>query len=542
MGGSDQYMFRQVALRDRRLIHLAACAAATVAHTWPLASAPATWSRMDNADTALNAWALAWVAHVLPRAPLELFNANIFFPEPRTLAFSEHMVVQGVLGLPFFAGGLSAAVVYNILLMVGFTWSAYAMTRVVTRWSGDNAAGLMAGLAYAFNAHSLVRLTHMQALHVQFLPLALAALHDLRETPRRRNAALLACWCTLQALTSNYLLVMTAIAILAAVVALPECWRRPDGRQRLVLLCVAAVLSSLALAPFLWPYAVARSAQGLVRSVDEVASYAAQSSDYLSTAARLHYATWSYRFSLNTTPLFPGITVLVFATLAVLRTPGLRHPVVRSLVAVALAGIVVSFGMRLPGYRWLYDHIPLLQGIRATVRIGWLALFALSALAGLGMAGLSKTMAARHRHALAAVAIALVTAESLRAPIGYVPLEPIPGIYAHVATLPQSAVLVEVPVPPRAMFHLNGPYMLASTTHFRRLVNGYSGFRPASYVRNAELARSLPEPNAIDGLRRLGVTHIVVHGRPELAQRLKASGEAFLLAEVDNDRLFALFR
>ena len=63
-------------------------------HTWPLASGLGTWSRMDNADTALNAWIVAWVAHQLPVAPLALFDANIFYPEPRTLAFSEHMTVQ----------------------------------------------------------------------------------------------------------------------------------------------------------------------------------------------------------------------------------------------------------------------------------------------------------------------------------------------------------------------------------------------------------------------------------------------------------------
>nr|MBA3885268.1 hypothetical protein [Acidobacteriota bacterium] len=34
-----------------------------VFHTWPLASAPGTLSRHDNADALLNEWAVAWVAH-----------------------------------------------------------------------------------------------------------------------------------------------------------------------------------------------------------------------------------------------------------------------------------------------------------------------------------------------------------------------------------------------------------------------------------------------------------------------------------------------
>ena len=34
----------------------------------------------DDGDPLLNAWALAWVAHQLPRAPAHIFDANIFYP------------------------------------------------------------------------------------------------------------------------------------------------------------------------------------------------------------------------------------------------------------------------------------------------------------------------------------------------------------------------------------------------------------------------------------------------------------------------------
>ena len=175
-----------MALRNRRLAQLALFATLAVAHTWPLVTGLASLSRTDNADTALNAWILAWVAHQLPLAPLQLFDANIFYPEPRTLAFSEHMVVQGVMGLPLFALGLSAVTVYNLLVIVGFATSGLAMTIVVERWTGSARAGLVAGIAYAFNAHTLVRFGHMQALHVQFLPFAVAALHDLVDRPAWR--------------------------------------------------------------------------------------------------------------------------------------------------------------------------------------------------------------------------------------------------------------------------------------------------------------------------------------------------------------------
>lgn len=79
-----------MALRDHRLAaaRLIVCLALAVVHTWPLALAPGRLSRHDNADTMLNEWIVAWVVHQAPRDPAALFDANIFFPERRTLAFS----------------------------------------------------------------------------------------------------------------------------------------------------------------------------------------------------------------------------------------------------------------------------------------------------------------------------------------------------------------------------------------------------------------------------------------------------------------------
>ncbi len=139
------------------------------------------------------------------------------------------------MGVPLFALGWSAVTVYNVLVLAGFALSGLAMAIVVERWTGSRRAGIVAGLAYAFNAHTLVRFGHMQALHVQFLPLALDALHDLVDRPDWGAAPRLAAWCALQSLTSNYLLVMTALAMLvsaaAGAVGLDRS-RRPAPRRR----------------------------------------------------------------------------------------------------------------------------------------------------------------------------------------------------------------------------------------------------------------------------------------------------------------------
>ena len=79
---------------------LAACVLLTVAQTWPLASNPGYHSRTDTSDYNLNVWAVDWVARTLPADPLHMFDANIFHPQRLTLAYSEPLILQGVLAMP----------------------------------------------------------------------------------------------------------------------------------------------------------------------------------------------------------------------------------------------------------------------------------------------------------------------------------------------------------------------------------------------------------------------------------------------------------
>ena len=166
----------------------------------------------------------------------------------------------------------------------------------------------------------------------------------------RRSAVLLAGAFALQALCSDYLLVFAAFALVgAALVRGPEWWQPHSARARTALL-VAAAISVAAVGPFLWPYYEVSRDQGLVRSVSEVARYSAGWRDYLTTGGRLHYALWSHNFFEHHTALFPGLTALALAGLAILKGDAWRDPRARMALAFGAAGLVLSFGPTLPEY------------------------------------------------------------------------------------------------------------------------------------------------------------------------------------------------
>lgn len=142
-------------LRAPRMVALVVFALLACLHTWPLATNPAHLSRTDNGDALLNMWAVAWVAHQLPRNPLHLFDANIFHPERLTLAYSEAMIVQGVLSLPIGAAGGSPVLAFNLVLLAGFALTGWAFCLLIHRWTGSWAAGYTTGSLAAFNSHVL---------------------------------------------------------------------------------------------------------------------------------------------------------------------------------------------------------------------------------------------------------------------------------------------------------------------------------------------------------------------------------------------------
>ena len=181
------------------------------------------------------------------------------------------------------------------------------------------------------------------------------------------------------------------------------------------------------------------------------------------------------------------------------------------LVAIAAVGVVLSLGTRTPVYGWFYELFPPARGLRAAARFGNLFLLGTAALGGIGLAQLVRRVPPTRAAWIAVVVIALANAESLRAPFRYTPFQGIPTIYSHLATAPGRVVLVEVPFyPPQAIFE-NATYVLNSTAHFRPLMNGYSGYVPASYAAYAEQFRDFPQPDAIRAMRGAGATHVMVH-------------------------------
>jgi len=524
------------------VVLLALFAVLACVHTWPLATAPGTWCRNDTGDPILNEWTLAWVAHQIVTDPLHLFDANIFYPERNTLAYSEHMLPQALMVAPVLWLGGSPVLAHNLALLAGLTLTGWTFCFVARRWTGSVAAGLVAGSAAAFNAHSLTRLAHLQAQHMEFLALALLAIDRVLTVPRVRSALALAGWLSLQALTSGYALVFTVVASIVGLAARAAEWSTSRFRATMPHLMLAGAATAVILLPFLVPYWWARQEVGLARSLDEVRAFSATAGDYLATGGVLHWRAWSSRF-FRADALFPGLAVLLLAGVNLWSRQAWTDRRARMCLAIAAVSVAFSFGSRFPPYVWLFKTLPLFEGIRAPVRFGHLALVALGMMAAFGAAWvIARVPQARVRGLVGMALVVLVNAEAWRGPLSYTRFLGIPRIYRTLAA-EEHAVVAYFPMWSGPQVNQNTRYMLGSTLNWQPMLNGYSGFTPKSFRRHVEALRGFPDAASVDYLRRAGVTHVGVDSRnvsePRLAM-LVTMPELQMFASDGNFHVYSL--
>ena len=186
--------------------------------------------------------------------------------------------------------------------------------------------------------------------------------------------------------------------------------------------------------------------------------------------------------------------------------------------------------------------MPLLQGIRAASRFGWLTLFALAILAGFTVSAWIRRLSPAKAAVLVTALSVAVTIEALRTPMPFTAYEGIPKIYERIAGMP-DIVLAELPFPPRTSIQDNGPSVLYAAWHLKPLLNGYSGFTPASYSTHEEIMQRFPAVDSVRSLRAIGVSHVLLHKRrvvPDLLKRCAESPEIALVADEGDEVLYAL--
>ena len=240
----------------------------------------------DRQDALLNVWITAWEGHQLLTRPLGLFEANIFYPYPRTLAYSELVMGNGLIALPITAASGNPVLGYNVAMLLSFVLSGLGTYLLVLKLTQRRGAALVGGLVFAFCSYRMSNLAQAQLLTTQWLPLALWALHGLMEQPSRRRAVLFVVFSWLQTVSSFYYGILLALTA-AGVAACTLVWmagRRRMSRHEVLrtggrLLAAAGAVVVLVL-PFVVPYVRVQREMGFERTLADSEPFSASLRQY----------------------------------------------------------------------------------------------------------------------------------------------------------------------------------------------------------------------------------------------------------------------
>jgi hypothetical protein len=504
---------------------LALYATLAVLGTYPLAF---RLRIMDPGDSAFFAWALGWFVHALKTDPLSLPHGNIYHPARFTLGMDEPIFGTSLLALPLALFTDDAVLMLNLVRLLTFVLSAFGVYLFARELGAGEGPSLIAGAFFAFSPMRADQLAHLSNLGTQWLPFVWLFVHRFAKSGLHRDALLAALCFVLAGWACGYHGILGLVLLPPAALVL--LW----GRWRTLARAIPAVLlAGLGLYPLSVLHREAFVPHGFVRGRAETVFYSASLESFLATSP------WNRVYGDLTEPfrsegsgyLFPGLVVpalvlLGLATLVARRLRPSRDALALGLVALLAVLIAVGPEVRLfgktlfPGpYGFLRESLPFFQNIRVTSRAGIFLALALSLLAAKGLA--------RWRDSAPRLALvfALGMAETLIAPI---PLaswaqvvdsaKPPPAVYAWLREQPGEFAIVELPIVPNDGYFRRPEfdesiYMVRSTQHWKRLVNGYAGVEPADYKRARELARRFPSQAFLDLMRELKVRYVVLHHR-----------------------------
>jgi hypothetical protein len=529
----------------RRLAHewsLATIASLLLAvvMTWPTLRYPLHTIPQDIWDPTLQSWQMAWSGHILLTNPAQLWHSNTFYPESWSFAFSDTLLGYAPFGM--IGSGPTAAVLrYNIVFVLAHALASLGAYALVRQLGAGRIGSAVAAVGYAYAPWLLAQAGHLHIISNGGIPLALAMLArghgwSMRPAagPRPARPAwvfggwLVAAWQVSLGfgigLVFGYVLALIVVVSVLTWLARRALRRprRPFGWPLLTAdiwggLVFAATGILLAL-PY---FKVADLHPNATRSLEIIQAYSPPPTGFVTAPAESWLWGGLHEGVRDGLPWHPEMTLLPGFVLYALALAGLFFSIwsVRQRLLL-LAGVLVSgilaMGTRFFGgtytYAPLFEHLPGWDGLRTPGRLMiWTTL-----LLGILAAGSVSAFARRAREISAAERV-----------------PPRPGPWLRLATLlPLALVLAEglnttphpiVPSQPAAMRTEPGPIlvlpsdqntdqnaMLWSTTRFQDLVNGGSGFTPASLAEIREVAATFPDAASVQFLRERGVRTVVL--------------------------------
>ncbi len=473
---------------------------------WPRFGTHIFGAASDNYEYA---WKLHWFVEALvERGVSPTFVPFSFYPAGYELGMSEITPAHTLLGLPLtIAFGPAASfnsLVYLSYVLTGLTTALYA-----ERIGASRLGALVAGVGVAFCVY---RFTHMfgllPQLGTQWVLLALYGWEGYLQRRHPGDAVLAAVGLGLAFWSSMYY-----GATLAPLLALYTLLRRPWAATRTLVedwqpLLAALLIVTALVAPYAQPFLQAQAINEQRRfSYETLLILSALPGDFVNPNP-WHPLRGLLPIGGPKQYVSLGIGLLALGAVGLWRQ---RHErLAWTLAAIACVNFVVALGpeLRIGGtsiplpVRFIHEHVPVLQSIRAWSRMAFYVQICVAALAALALTGPGRQPAWARAGALALAGLVLI--EAVSAPPALSPLGP-RAVDRWLAAQPGTGSVIQVPDT------IGGYHVYYARHHHKPIAVGYGTYFPPTYHEHVNLLIAFPVLQEVVPLyQRMGVEWVLV--------------------------------
>jgi hypothetical protein len=524
-------------------------AVVAAAALWPLPTAPATSVLLGTEDVVTvpfaMVWSFWWQADRIAHGLVDFWQAPIFHPTPSAFALSETNTLGGFVMAPVVLASGSAALGYNLFLWLALTLNGLVASALMQAWGVARSVAAVAGVAAL-----MLPLPHQELGVLPLVPVfgilaSLLALTHWGRAPGVKTAIALGA-----SLAATYLLCFQ-YALFLALLLVALGWLlvplRASLRPRpLATLVLAAALAGGTVAPVVDAQlnSVTEEA-GFKRKTERVERLAARPRHFARTPWRQAIPGMSVARNPGAKAFFPGLTRVVLALIGLIWALG-RPRTTRTGWFLA-AGILGAYSMALGPHlvvggvnvwEFMAEHVPGYGKVRSVNR--WAVFFELFVvlLAGFGLQAVRDRIVGRAPEGpdgglapargrsrtgwrLALVALSVVCMLEITPSRAQLAPVPDPAVHAGWGTwvrehTPTDAVLAFLPFAEGGNvtdYAQDAERMLLGGVHGRTMVNGYSSYFPRPFRSLKKALVDFPSEEALEALRQVGVTHLVVDER-----------------------------
>lgn len=480
----------------------------------------------DKGDAILNMWILEWDTHAFTTPGAAIWNAPIFYPVQNALTFSETLLgnlwiffpIRILFGNPILAD--------NIVLLLSYLLSAYAVFLLVHDLTHRYWPALLAGILFSFNPHIWAHNAHLQLLPFYWAPLALFCFNRYTVEQRARYLTGMTISMVCLYYCSIYLgtMLLTLILVLFIIHFILECSnteRRMYVTRKNILLPLAGniVAAAVLLLPLGYHYLQTTIQWDIARTLHECMVFSARPVGFLYPVGFNNYGwlgnllqfsnqQWEGRVFLGMIPLLFSALALILQFRSVSFISPYQHRVLRryALAALVMALLMLGPYLVLAGkpteiplpFQIVHYCIPGGKAIRVPARFVRPLLLCMAVLCGFSFAWLFDVLRRRVNKfvrisTLMAIGIFWLFDYAVLPGNGYSmdPPEKFPPVYRYLSEAGPDRPYLEYPLAgiPWETFK----YMYYQTLSWRPILGGTSGWLPPPMY---ELIQNLSRPSA----------------------------------------------